>query len=154
VSALHHNGTRLYKLARAGIEVERQPREIEIFQIKLIKFDSPLLEIEVYCQSGTYIRTLADDIGREYGCGAYLTGLERISSNEAFVLGDAIAVETLEESNVIPLGYPLAHLIERRLEADTTKKYLQGQPFLTENPFQDEFCRVYDENGKLLGIGK
>jgi tRNA pseudouridine55 synthase len=76
-SAKKVKGKKLYELARKGIEVERQPVEIHIFKIKLIKFQHPLLTTEVHCSSGTYIRSLANDIGNELGCGAYLKELKR-----------------------------------------------------------------------------
>ena len=76
-SAVKHNGVRLYKLARKGIEVERQSREIEIFRLDVLSFENDLLTLEIHSSKGTYIRTLAEEIGEALGCGAYLTALER-----------------------------------------------------------------------------
>lgn len=78
-SAKKIKGQKLYQLARQGITIERQPTTIEIFQIRLLKYDFPLLKIRVHCSSGTYIRALAHDIGKRLGCGAYLKELERIA---------------------------------------------------------------------------
>ena len=71
-SALKHNGERLYDLARQGIEVERQPRKVQIHELKLISFQGSEIELEAYCSKGTYIRTLTEDIGRKIGCGAHV----------------------------------------------------------------------------------
>jgi tRNA pseudouridine55 synthase len=76
-SAKKINGKKLYELARQGKEVERQPNEITIYKIELIKYNYPLLKIRVDCSTGTYIRTLAHDIGQKLGCGAYCTELVR-----------------------------------------------------------------------------
>ncbi|MCG8011081.1 MAG: tRNA pseudouridine(55) synthase TruB, partial [Candidatus Thiodiazotropha weberae] len=76
-SAIKHNGERLYKLARQGIEVEREPRTIHIHGIDLLSFDLPEFEMDVRCSKGTYVRTLAEDIGKRLGCGAYVSGLRR-----------------------------------------------------------------------------
>ena len=69
-SALKHKGERLYKLARAGVEVEREARQVTIFELELISFEAPLAEIRVHCSKGTYVRTLVEDIGEQLGCGA------------------------------------------------------------------------------------
>ncbi len=79
-SAIKMNGQPLYKLARKGLEVERTPRNIKIYEIKILSFDGSKGEIEVYCSKGTYIRTLCDDIGKKLGCGAAMDGLIRIKS--------------------------------------------------------------------------
>ncbi|OQX45033.1 MAG: tRNA pseudouridine(55) synthase TruB, partial [Candidatus Sedimenticola endophacoides] len=76
-SALKHQGERLYKLAREGVEVERKPRTITIYELKLLAWESPHLELEVRCSKGTYIRTLAEDIGEVLGCGAHVAALRR-----------------------------------------------------------------------------
>ncbi|MFA6427504.1 MAG: tRNA pseudouridine(55) synthase TruB [Candidatus Magasanikbacteria bacterium] len=76
-SAKKVNGKKLYELARKGIEIERKPCDIEISDIKILEYSWPLLNIEVACSSGTYIRTLAHDIGQKLGCGAYCEELER-----------------------------------------------------------------------------
>jgi tRNA pseudouridine55 synthase len=78
-SALKVKGQRLYKLARQGLEIERQPRSVTISNLSIVDLKECLLTIEVGCSKGTYIRTLAEDIGQSLGCGAHLTGLHRIA---------------------------------------------------------------------------
>ncbi|HVT63069.1 MAG TPA: tRNA pseudouridine(55) synthase TruB, partial [Legionellaceae bacterium] len=77
-SALKHQGKKLYELARAGIEIERQARSITIYHIELIRLESPYAEFKVHCSKGTYIRTLIEDIGRRLGMGAHVTQLHRV----------------------------------------------------------------------------
>ena len=81
-SAKKINGKKLYELAREGIEVERQPNKIEIYNIELLSYEYPHLEIRVNCSTGTYIRTLAHDIGQQLGCGAYCEELTRTRIGE------------------------------------------------------------------------
>jgi tRNA pseudouridine55 synthase len=94
-SAIKQNGQPLYKLARQGVEVERKTREIQIKAIELLSFVPPLAAVRVTCSRGTYIRTLADDIGRELGCGAALQELRRTASGP-FRIEDAITLAELE----------------------------------------------------------
>jgi tRNA pseudouridine55 synthase len=100
-SAKKVNGQKLYDLARKGIEIERKPAEIEIYQIELINYHWPFLEIKIQCSTGTYIRTLAHDIGEKIGCGAYCEELTRTKIGE-YSLSDAKLPEelsTLPENN-------------------------------------------------------
>ncbi|MFH1562494.1 MAG: tRNA pseudouridine(55) synthase TruB [Nitrospirota bacterium] len=99
-SALHHQGKRLYELARQGKEVERLPRQIKIFEIELLDFISPdKITFRVMCSSGTYVRTLCADIGNTLGVGGHLTSLERIRSGR-FKIEDSIDLFELIESKV------------------------------------------------------
>lgn len=96
-SAIKRGGQPLYKLARQGQEVERQPREVAIYSLELLSFEQPCAKLRVTCSRGTYVRSLADDIGAELGCGASLQELRRISSG-AFRLSSAITLDELEEA--------------------------------------------------------
>lgn len=95
-SALKQDGVPLYKLARAGKEIRSKLRTITIHGIRLLEWQSPRLVIEVYCSKGTYIRTLAEDIGRRIGCGAHVTALRRCKAGP-FVLEQAHTLEQLEQ---------------------------------------------------------
>ncbi|MBE6403113.1 MAG: tRNA pseudouridine(55) synthase TruB [Lentisphaeria bacterium] len=95
VSALKKDGKKLYELARAGKEVEREPRPIEIFDIKPTAIALPDCEFTVHCSKGTYVRTIASDIGRKLGCGAVLSGLRRTQAGK-FSIEDAVTVDTLK----------------------------------------------------------
>ena len=95
VSALKKDGKKLYELARAGKEVEREPRPIEIFDIKPTSIALPDCEFTVHCSKGTYVRTIASDIGKKLGCGAVLSGLRRTRAGK-FSIEDAVTVDTLK----------------------------------------------------------
>jgi tRNA pseudouridine55 synthase len=97
-SAKKVKGKKLYQLARANITVKREPALINIFSLELISYRWPLMKIKVRCSSGTYVRTLAHDIGRQLDCGAYLTELTRLSSGE-FDIGRAVELSRLTEFN-------------------------------------------------------
>lgn len=150
-SAVHHNGVRLYELARKGIEVERKSREVEIYNIKILNIDLPKFEIEVHCQSGTYIRTLADDIGRDLGCGAHLSKLERIVSNEDFFIKESIDIPDLTVENLLPIEQPVSYIQEINLTDDLAKRYLYGQQLNIE--MNDGIYRIINNNN-LIGIAK
>jgi tRNA pseudouridine55 synthase len=97
-SAKKIQGKRLYELARRGVEVEREPAEIEIKELSIIKYDYPKLVIRVVCSSGTYVRSLAHDIGQTLGCGAYLEELERTAIGK-YKLSRAIKLNDIDEAN-------------------------------------------------------
>lgn len=82
VSAKHHKGTRLYKLARKGIEVEREPKKVYIHSLKIVRLQIPEVELIVKSSKGTYIRTLCHDIGEKLGCGAHMSALRRLVSGD------------------------------------------------------------------------
>jgi tRNA pseudouridine55 synthase len=95
-SALKQNGKRLYELARDGITVERLARRITIFELKLLAVQKDALELEVYCSKGTYIRSLAEDIGQELACGATVKQLRRVQAGQ-FRIEQAMALEQLQK---------------------------------------------------------
>ncbi|NTV49763.1 MAG: tRNA pseudouridine(55) synthase TruB [Geobacteraceae bacterium] len=124
-SAIKQNGQPLYKLARQGVEVERKARDVEIYSIELLSFDLPHASIRVICSRGTYVRSLADDIGRKLGCGAALQELRRTASGpfrieNAVTLTDleAAAVEGRVEALCLSPMTVLDHLLEIPLAAD------------------------------------
>lgn len=106
VSAVKINGQRLYKAARKGIEVEREPRRIRIDEIKLLSFDPPFARFEVQCGKGTYVRTIAHDVGQKLGCGACLSALRRIRSgsfsiDQAHSLSEVLALTPEELEKIL-----------------------------------------------------
>ncbi len=97
-SAKKVGGKKLYQLARAGKVIERQPSIVNIMSINILFFEWPKLVLDIHCSSGTYIRTLGSDIGRELGVGAYLTDLRRTAIDE-FLIDDAVLVKDLSGEN-------------------------------------------------------
>lgn len=94
-SAIKKDGTPLYALARAGKEVKTEPRSVEVFDIEIRAFQSPLLEIDIHCASGFYVRSLAHDLGQRIGCGAHLSGLVRTHVG-VYQLSDAFSMDDIK----------------------------------------------------------
>lgn len=104
VSALRINGKRLYKLARRGIEVERKPRDIVIYQLNVQRIDKPFVEFYVKCSKGTYIRKLAEDIGEKLGCGAHVVSITRTAIGP-FHLSDAVDLSECSDVDLKPYQF-------------------------------------------------
>ncbi len=162
-SALKHQGERLYKLAREGVEVEREPRKVTIHEIKLLGTELPEFELEVHCSKGTYIRTLAEDIGEALGCGAHVIGLRRTQvgpfSGEAMV--DMKTLERIAESGkdaldalLLPVDSALIDWPEVRLSSDAAFYLGQGQPVIVPKAPTEGRVRIYDHLDKFLGVGE
>jgi tRNA pseudouridine55 synthase len=99
VSAVKFKGERLYKLARKGVVVDRPSRRIRIDALKLVEFKLPEVKFYLECSKGTYVRTLAEDVGQRLGCGACITQIERTKVGP-FVIEDAVRLEDLNESHI------------------------------------------------------
>ncbi len=132
-SALKHKGTPLYRIARAGGSVPRQPREITIYSIEMLSCDVPFVTVAVCCSRGTYIRTLCADIGRRLSCGAHLTALQRVRSG-AFHINEALELEDVRagagtgfvREHIIPLNAALTGMPELVVAQALIEKIRQG----------------------------
>jgi tRNA pseudouridine55 synthase len=113
VSAIKHEGTPLYKLARKGKTVEREPRLVHIYDLRLLKLDLPRVHFRVACTKGTYVRTLCHDIGETIGCGAHLAELRRTRSGKFDVQDAKLLAELLQlrREQLQPLVIPILKLI-------------------------------------------
>lgn len=164
-SAVKHDGKRLYKLAREGKEVERTPRRIMIHAIDLVAVALPDIELSVHCSKGTYVRTLAEDIGEQLGCGGHVAALRRtgvgpyIEGETSFVTMAEIesraesAPETLD-SLLLPLESTLGHCPAVRLSANSAFYLSQGQPVLVPQAPTGGMVRLYDSGDVFLGVGE
>lgn len=157
-SALKRDGKPLYEYARAGVELERPPRAIEIFALELLGHDEDMLCIDVLCSKGTYIRVLAESIGELLGCGAHLAGLRRTASGD-FSVSDAHTFEQLEAmesarrgATLMPADSLLANLPVVALDIEATRRFMLGQSVASTVP-DSQSARVYGSNGGLIGIG-
>lgn len=160
-SALKHNGQRLYKLAREGIEVERQPRKVTIYSIKLLSYEQGQVELEVHCSKGTYVRTLAEDIGEALGCGAHITVLRRLSVGP--YQGDMISIEQLRDiavngiealdQTLLPIESGVVNWPDVHLGADAAFYMSQGQPVMVPHAPTEGWVRIYDQQ-RFLGLGE
>jgi len=134
-SAIKQGGQPLYKLARKGIEVERQPRQVTIHRLEVLSFDNPFVSVKVRCSRGTYIRTLADDFGKALGCGACLTELRRTISGP-FRLADAMTLDQLAEyvaagvvqQHLLTLPAAVSHLMQIQLSVAELQRLKNGIP--------------------------
>ena len=114
VSAIKHQGTPLYKLARKGQTVEREPRLVHIYDLRMLKLELPHVHLRVACSKGTYVRTLCHDIGEMLGCGAHLAGLRRTRSGR-FDVKDAKPLDELlqlKREQLQPLVIPILKLLQ------------------------------------------
>ena len=155
-SALKFEGRSHYEYARAGIDVPRPPRDIEILEISLRAWTAPDAVLDVTCSKGTYIRVLAEDIGRALGCGAHLAGLRRTATG-GFGIADAVTLERLEamsaaerEATLQPAATLLRDLPSLRLATPEAARFRQGGAVLAPGS-ADGACAVFDGN-ILLGV--
>jgi tRNA pseudouridine55 synthase len=164
-SAVKHQGQRLYALARQGIEVERTPREIQIFALDLLSITLPEIELAVHCSKGTYVRTLAEDIGRALGCGGHVSGLRRtavgpfVESPGSFMTLEEVESLARDEdlrrldAALLPLDSALGHWPSVRLSADAAFYLRQGQPVLVPQAPTEGLVRLYDPSQIFVGVG-
>lgn len=162
-SAIKKDGVRLYELARQGIEIEREERQVHISSISLTDAQEDEYEIEVYCSKGTYIRSLISDIGEKLGTGAVMTSLRRIKANGVTIgrchtLGELEKMK--EEGTLAQAIVPVDAFIkypEIRVTAPQAKRFSNGGG-LDINRFggkkEPGFYNVYSPEGKFLGIGE
>ena len=169
-SALKHNGQPLYKLARQGIEIDRPARQITIFNYKIIDFRSgvhPQVDVEVHCSKGTYIRTLAEDLGTALGCGAHVSALHRfkagpfdeqqtITLDELEKLRDQGTVEQLDQL-LKPVDTPVLDYPVVEFDQIMAGYFQLGQSITLNKAFrkgqEGDIVRVFREEGAFLGIG-
>ena len=170
-SALKHEGVRLYELARKGINVDRKARSIEIYSLEIINFrpgEFPEADFKVHCSKGTYIRSLAEDIGTSLGCGAYISNLHRDAVGE-FNNNDSITQKELEfiknsdlmddlDSLLKPIDAGIQHLMEANLTEDATFYFCRGQPVVAPQTFREskegDIVRVFQQEGLFIGVGE
>ena len=164
-SALKFEGKALYEYAREGVDIERAARNVSIFDIQLISFEVDVVKINVTCSKGTYIRTLAEDIGAVLGCGAHLCGLRRTASAD-YQLINAVTIEQLEAMNIadkdaqlLAVDSSLQNMPAIHVDADLAFYLLQGQSIwlsgaLTKHINATEDFRLYSKSGQFLGLGK
>ena len=172
-SAVKKDGVRLYDLARQGIEVERQPRQVNVSELKLLDYDEETFKGQLYisCSKGTYIRTIIDDIGRDIGCGAVMTSLVRTRAC-GFSLEDAISLDEIRE--ITKEGEQPENIVDRVHSSESlflsyrgiTVSEKQALRFANGNPIDiartqiknsaanGEIIRVSGRDNIFLGLGK
>lgn len=156
-SALKHKGERLHELARRGEEVDRPPRPVSIRRLDIETFESPCLDVTVTCSKGTYIRSLAMDIGEALGCGAHLGSLRRTACNP-FTLGEAVTLDALDgmtsaerERHLLPPDAAFPDWIALRLDDVQAARLRQGQRLAIDHA--PGRVKLYDGR-EFVGLGE
>ncbi|MDT8429722.1 MAG: tRNA pseudouridine(55) synthase TruB [Pseudomonadales bacterium] len=166
-SALKHQGTPLYRLAREGREVERQPRAVTIYRLEMTDFMPQEFELEISCSKGTYIRTIADDLGEALGCGAHVIALRRLQAG-GFTLANCVTMPALRAMRPEHTEEPDAFAALDKLLVGADQAVLQlpavvlpqstawfikqGQPVMVRHLPADGLVRLYEEQ-EFIGIG-
>lgn len=159
-SAIQRGGRRLYELARAGQEVAREPRPVTIDRLVLLAWEPPDAELEIACSPGTYIRSLAHDLGQALGTGAHLAALRRVASGH-FTVENAVRWDEFEaamadqswQCYVLPADQAVADLPALYLDAAQSEAVRHGQ-WLDANPLPEPgtLARAYDDAGAFLAV--
>ena len=159
-SALKFQGKALYTYARAGVEIERQARQVTIYRLVLDAYSGDELSVTVECSKGTYIRVLGEDIGKELGCGAYMQSLRRTHTG-GFDISRALTLEQLEamsleerDARLLPPDCLLAGMPIVTLDRDSAHYFRQGQSIWLPRQQERDLVVVYDEKQMLIGIGE
>jgi tRNA pseudouridine55 synthase len=161
-SALKHKGKRLYELAREGVEVERAPRKVMIHTLSLGDLDLPEFELQVHCSKGTYVRTLAEDIGEALGCGAHVSALRRTGVGPytghpmySMAVLEAAAADGQQalDQLLLPIDTALSDWPEVRVNADSAFYLKQGQAVLVPKAPTEGWVRIY-QGEEFLAVGQ
>ena len=160
-SALKKDGRRSYELAREGRAETPEPRPVEVMSIELTDWSAGLAVVEIECGHGTYVRSIAHDLGESLGCGAHLSGLERTRTGP-FLIEDALTIEALHdaalggylETCLEPLDTPLLHLPAAIVDAETRQDIIHGKPVARNGAAAeaDALCRAFNADGELVAL--
>ncbi len=160
-SAIKHRGQPLYKLARQGIEVERKPRAVNVYQATWRRLTTDSIEVELHCSSGFYVRTLAHELGERLGCGAHVASLRRTGVGP-FTVDNAISLEQLRSTDsvaeldrlLIPADEGLSNLPDVMLSTDAAYYLCRGQPVRAASAPSSGWVRLYAKEAGFLGVGQ
>ena len=162
-SAIKHQGQPLYKLAHQGVEVERQRRPIRIYRFEVAGFDGTRVDVDVTCSKGTYIRTLAEDLGEVLGCGGHVAALRRarvgpFQLSEAWTVGDLEALAQRSEDAVdgalLAADSALPTWPSVSLSDDAAFYVAHGQAVLVPRAPTSGMLRIYDAEHRFMGVGE
>jgi len=150
-SALKHKGKPLYKFAREGKYIEKPSRKINIKNISNIKLDNDVCSFSIECSKGTYIRSIARDLGNRLECGAHMIALER-TRQATFEIYDAVSASEVNAKNVIPIELAFNDYKKINISDDEVKKFKNGVQIEFKQRHEDIY-KVYDKNSVFLGLG-
>lgn len=162
-SALKHKGKRLYELAREGVEVEREPRTIYIHELNLGSYNPPVFELDIHCSKGTYVRTLAEDIGEALGCGAHVTALRRTAvgpyHNNILINMDKLKLTAKDglpalDQLLLPIESAIIDWPEVSLANDSLYYIKKGQPVIVPQAPTSGWVRLKEREAGFIGVGE
>ena len=164
-SALKHNGQPLYKLARQGIEIEREARQVTVFSNELVERTTDTLLLKIHCSKGTYVRSIAEDLGAKLGCGAHVIELRRLQAGP-FGEADLVTMEQLElareggtlDSLLQPVSSAVSQWPEVTLTENISYYLRQGQPVQVAHAPTEGWVRLVDitneDSPAFIGVGE
>jgi len=156
---VHHEGERLYDLARRGVCVDVPARPVEVHSLELLDFSAPRALLDVSCGPGTYVRALAHDLGEALGCGAALSFLVRLASGP-FTVDEALLLDEVAPAALLPLEWPLGHLRGIFLDDKMMRLFVNGCRIASDKfemekgPQAPGVYKVYSPVKDLLGLGE
>ena len=151
-SALKHKGKPLYKYAREGKPISKPPREVIIYSIKNFEFKNNICICEIHCSKGTYIRSIARDLGNMLGVGGHLSDLERLGQG-VFNIKNAYTIEQLNENSILSIESAFPNFLNINLSSNETKFFLNGVKIKSQN-YPDAIYKTYSDKGIFLGLGE
>ena len=151
-SALKHKGKPLYKYAREGKPISKPPREVNIYSIKNFEFKNNICICEIHCSKGTYIRSIARDLGNMLGVGGHLSDLERLGQG-VFNIKNAYTIEQLNEDSILSIESAFPNFLNINLSSNETKFFLNGVKIKSQN-YPDAIYKTYSDKGIFLGLGE
>jgi tRNA pseudouridine55 synthase len=151
-SALKHKGKPLYKYAREGKPISKPPREVNIYSIKNFEFKNNICTCEIHCSKGTYIRSIARDLGNALGVGGHLSDLERLEQG-FFNIKNAYSIEQLNEDSILSIESAFPNFLNINLNSNETKFFLNGVKIKNQN-YSDAIYKIYSDKGIFLGLGE
>ena len=155
-SALKRDGVPLYQRARAGEQVEVEARPVTVYSLELLAFDGQTVQLRIRCGAGTYIRSIAHDLGQALGCGGHLSALRRTAVGP-FTVHDAVTLARLAEAGalpdaLLPADAAVAHLPQVEMDAADAARLLHGQVIASAVPQPSGLARAYGPDERFLGI--
>ena len=151
-SALKHKGKPLYKYAREGKPISKPPREVIIYSIKNFEFKNNICICEIHCSKGTYIRSIARDLGNMLELGGHLSDLERLGQG-VFNIKDAFTIEQLNEDSILSIESAFPNFLDINLSSDETRFFLNGVK-IKNKKYSDAIYKIYGDEGIFIGLGE
>lgn len=164
-SAIKKNGQPLYSIARRGGSVDREPRTVEVYELRITHWELPDVELYVECAKGFYARSLANDIGELLGCGAHVTSLQRVRSGR-FKIDQSVSLDELLHlagedewtEHLLPVDFIIQEMPSVTISADQAIDFMHGRrvapSHFTDNDKSDNRIRVYDPDGEMIGLAR